>query len=129
MNSLPWYFWFVGGVIGAIYLFRWVLKSSEDNSILLRIAWGMMALLAFYMAIDNYIEGVGYHIEYWGVIKKSAMIIFMLMMILMVIGGYQKVMQSSYDPTKRRLAFIGMAAIGGGLVIMSLAFIIAWFSH
>lgn len=129
IKFLPWYFWFFGGIIGAIYLLRWVLKSSQDDPALLRIAWGMIALLGTYMAIDSYIEGMGLHIEYWGMIEKLAMIIFTLMMTLMVIGGYQKVMRSGYDPAKRRLALIGMFAMGGGLIIMSLAFIIVRFSN
>jgi len=129
MNSLPWYFWFLGGIIGALYLLRWVIKSSKDDPILVRISWGMMALLGIYMAIDSYIQGMGLHIECWGMIEKLAIIIFMLMMTLMVIGGYQKVMRPGYDPAKRKLTFIGIFGLGGGLIIMSLALIIARFSH
>lgn len=101
MNSLPWYLWFLGGSIGAIYFLRLVIKSLKDDPILLRISWGIMALLSTYMAIDSYIKGMGLQIEYWGVIGKFAMVIFILVMTLLFIGGYKKVMCPGYDPAKR----------------------------
>ena len=126
INFLPWYFWLLFGIVGSIYLIKWVMKSKEDT-ILLRMSWLLMASLTICIAVENLFKGMRLYLEYLGILYKTEVVISVLMAPLMFVGGYRKVMRPGYNLEKRRMFIIGMYIMGGGACILIVAVILAIF--
>jgi hypothetical protein len=125
INSLPWYLWFLVGIIGAPYLLWWVIKSTKNDPILFRVSWGMMAIAGIYVAIDSFAKGMGLYFGSLEIMKILSLPIAVLIMTLMAIGGYQKVMRPGYDPEKRRMFIICMYLMVGAIIFLGLAILAA----
>jgi uncharacterized membrane protein len=130
MNCLPWYFWFTFGIIGVPYLFRYVLKSTKNEPILIRVSWFMMAIAGIYMVIDSFIRGMRINIGSSKIMDILSLPIVVLIITLMCIGGYQKFSRPGYyNAEKRKLMILLMCSLIVGVVLMTLPIVIYYFSH
>ena len=122
VNSLPWYFWVAWGMIGAIYIPMWVIKSTKQDPIIFRIGSFLFGLvLGVCMIIDNLIEGRVISLTWWEMMPPRTIIIGILL-ILVYIGGYKKIMHPGYDSEKRRTFILGSYILIAAFVFLGLFF-------
>lgn len=115
VNLLPWYFWVLWGIIGGPIIAFWVIKSKDDP-ILLKLSWLLMALLSIFVAMHSYMKGSGSDFAYWRIIDQMSIPLLITAVLLMIVGGYQKVIRPGYDLEKRRM-FIKCIYIALGLFV------------
>lgn len=121
-NALPWYFWALWGVVGSLYIFWWVIKSTRNDPILCRIGWVLMGIFVVTMVIDNLIRGTGVYIKYWSTLMDWMVIPLVIIWALIFIGGYQKSQKPGFDPEKRRTVALCMYGIVIILICMGFIF-------
>ncbi|HML33105.1 hypothetical protein [Sporomusa sphaeroides] len=124
VNSLPWYFWVLWGVIGIPIVLIWVLKSTKSDPVLWRVGWGLSIVTLILVAVDSIITGTGCYIEYLPVVGRISMPLVALTCTLIFIGGYQKVVHPDFDPEKRRMFFMYTYAMVGVVVFFGILFAI-----
>jgi hypothetical protein len=112
VNSLPWFLWVVWGVVGIFYIPRWVIKSTKNDPILLRVGGMLMVVPCAMVIIDNLIRGNVIHLQYWSIMMdRTAMPLVALTLSLLFIGGYQKAKRPDFDPARRRIVVLSMYAL------------------
>lgn len=122
VNSLPWCFWVALGMIGAIYIPMWVIKSTKQDPIIFRIGSFLLGLvLGVCLIIDNLIEGKVISLTWWAMMPPRTIIIGILLT-LVYIGGYQKAMHPGYDPEKRRTFILCSYILVATFVFLGLFF-------
>lgn len=118
VNSLPWFFFVVWGVLGIPYIIWWVIKSTNNDPLLLRVGWALMSINVLIVVIDNLFIGTGTYVEYMPILDWISIPLVILTCALIFIGGYQKTMRPNFDPEKRRTVVLCMY----GLVITAICF-------
>lgn len=115
INSLPWYFWVLWGITGVLIVARWAIRSKGDP-ILLRISWSLMAIVSLVVAIHSFTRGSGIGAAYWEIVDKTAIPLLITTVLLLIIGGYQKVMRPGYNLAKRKMFINCVYGLLGSLI-------------
>lgn len=119
VNSLPWHLWVILGILGSIYIVSWVIKSTQNDPILWRIGWLLLGgALGGIVTIDNLIKGHMIYVYWWSMVMERVLLVVLLSVVLIYIGGYQKIMRPGYDSKKRRLAIRYLLFLVGIFIIM-----------
>ena len=122
-NSLPWYFWVLWGILGAVYIINWVIKSTKNDPVMWRVGWLLLSVvICGIVTIDNLIKGQIIYLNWWPMVMGRALLLVILPVALTYIGGYQKIMRPGYDPEKRRTALMYSYALGGIFILLGLFF-------
>ncbi|MBP2656951.1 MAG: hypothetical protein H6Q73_4520 [Firmicutes bacterium] len=119
-SSLPWQFWFIWGWLMALVLLKyavWPRKNTPSVPFAWKISWIVCFFMSFLVILTSFIDGTGYYKEFTHFIGQAVIPTILLLVMTLLVGGYQISMRPGFDPRKRRWIFIQMFIVIGCIII------------
>lgn len=96
----------------------WPRKNTPKASLCLKFLWGLSFTLSLLVMVSSLIDGTGLYTEYNIFIARIFLPILLLLLITIIIGGYQKAMSPKVNVFDRRFMLILLSLMVLSIIIL-----------